>query len=226
MKKILFALLFVALVSSAAMAQLMLGVSGALHMDKKLGAKDISQRFQDGEGIFYGPLIEIVGKNLGVGIAGNVSFYSLDQNFYDNSGNLLYSKSFKMTDYDLTAYLMYHLFGGKAFLDPFGEFGGGIVATGFQNDSDNQQYNPYDSKFLMASYYWYAGLGLGVNLGPIGIFGKFSFNYPIKKDFQTNLKPSYGGGSTTLYPYGYDEVLYPNGYLAKYRFTLGAKLIL
>jgi hypothetical protein len=223
MKKFLVALLFVAVIASGSFAQLMIGLSGALHMDERLTAEEINARFKSGDGIFYGPTIEIAGRHLGVGVTGNVSSYDRDVTFDSYLGPI--TQTFKFTDYDLTLYLSYHLFGGRAFLDPFGEFGGGVLAMGFAEDADNEAYNPYDGNFLMANYYWYAALGLGLNLGPIGVFGKFSFNYALKNaDYKANWRGT--ETETTLYPYGYDEVLFPNGYLPKYRFTAGVKLIL
>ncbi len=236
MKKFIFALLFVALIGgSGAFAQLMFGVSGDLHMDTQLQASDIKARFDSGEGIFYGGFIEIAGKHLGVGVSGNLSNYtgSIDNNF--TYQNVVYPFSIvdqKLVDYDFTLYLSYHLFGARKFLDPFGEFGGGILATSFQTQSDLDTI-PWESPFLAASYYWYAALGLGVNLGPIGVFGKFSFNYPIKTPYDSTFKTTDAqgnatglSGSTTLGPYGYDAVLFPDGYLPKFRFTAGVKLIL
>jgi hypothetical protein len=235
MKKILVALLFAAVIGTGAFAQLMIGVSGALHMDESLTAKQIADRFDKGDGIFYGPSIEIAGKHLGFGFAANISYYERDATFIvvDPTdifyfGQAEYVPGAKFADYDLTLYLSYHLFGARAFLDPFGEFGGGLLATGFENDSDSQRYNPYSGSFFAASYYWYAVLGLGVNLGPIGIFGKFAFDYPLKKAFQDTFKSELDSTGTKqdLYAYGYDEILYPDGYLPKFRFTAGVKLIL
>jgi hypothetical protein len=222
MKKIFIALLFVVLVTSGAFAQLMIGLSGALHMDTKLSGSEISDRFQQGDGIFYGPSIEYVGKNFGVGFAGNFSFYKRDVTFTD--GGYTWSRSMGFTDYDMTLYLSYHALGGHAFLDPFGELGGGLLATGFTDSADRDTYSPYDGSFLFASYYWYAALGCGVNLGPIGIFGKFSFNYPFAGSYRTTWRNT--DVKTDLYPYGYDEVLFPDGYLPKFRFTIGAKMFL
>jgi hypothetical protein len=224
MKKLLIALLLAALVSTGAFAQLMIGLSGALHMDNQLTSQEIKDRFEQGDGIFYGPFIEIAGRHLGIGVTGNVSNYERLVEFTDGYTHASYWQTMKLTDYDLTLYLSYHLFGGHALLDPFGEFGGGILATGFKDSADRDAYNPYDGDFFMASYYWYAALGLGVNLGPIGVFGKFSFNYPTSSAFKDTWKGT--DIETDLYPYGYDQTLFPDGYLPKYRFTAGIKLIL
>ena len=229
MKKLLVALLLVAVIASGAFAQLMIGVSGALHMDQ-FSATEIKNSFQTGDGVFYGGQIEIAGKHLGLGFTANVSSYTVATyvQAYDSNGAPVglpvYQPAMKFMDYDMTLYLSYHLFGARAFLDPFGEFGGGILATGFADAADSTLYRPYDGSFFTASYYWYGALGLGINLGPIGIFGKFAVNYPIKSSFQANWKGT--NVKTDLYPYGYDWFLYPNGYLPKFRFTAGVKLIL
>lgn len=227
MKKILIALLFAALVTGGAFAQLMIGLSGALHMDERLSPSQIGQRFQNGDGIFYGPTIELAGRHFGIGVAGNLSYYTQDVSFTatDSYGvDHHWSQAMKFTDYDLTLYLSYHVFGARKFLDPFGEFGGGILATGFTDSADKDAYSPYSGSFLFASYYWYAALGLGVNLGPIGLYGKFAFDYPFRGAYQDTWAGT--GVKTDLYPYGYDAVLFPDGYLPKYRFTAGIKLIL
>jgi hypothetical protein len=229
MKKTLTALLFAVLISSGAFAQLMVGLSGALHMDSKLSGHEIRDRFRQGDGIFYGIQAEFVGRHMGVGLTGNFSSYDREATFLDYTDASIDTKTFGFTDYDLTLYLSYHLFGGHAFLDPFGEFGGGVLASGFKDSADTDIYNPYDSSFLMASYYWYAALGLGVNLGPIGVFGKFSYNYPIRSNYKADWNTDLTGysGETELYPYGYDgSALFENGYLPKFRFTAGVKLIL
>jgi hypothetical protein len=226
MKKLLIALLLAALVSTGAFAQLMIGLSGALHMDNQLTSQEIKDRFEKGDGIFYGPTIEIAGRHFGVGVTGNMSSYERDVAFVNLNTTLVDTFTAKLTDYDLTLYLSYHLFGGHALLDPFGEFGGGILATGFKDSTVRDTYNPYEGDFFLASYYWYAALGLGVNLGPIGVFGKFSFNYPTNSAFKDKFKGT--DTETELYPYGYDGIIFTgdNGYLPKYRFTAGIKLIL
>jgi hypothetical protein len=232
MKKLGIALLFAVLLSSGAFAQLMIGVSGALRMDTQLSTSEIKDRFDKGEGIFYGASIEIAGKHLGLGVAANMSYYDQYENiptigYYSGQSYSVNSGLMSMVDYDITLYLSYHLFGARKIIDPFGEFGGGLLATGFANSSDNDAYNPYDSAFFMAKYYWYAGFGLGLNLGIIGVFAKLAYNYPLAKKYETNFQKSIaGGGSAELYPYGYDSVLFPDGYVPKYRLTLGAKLIL
>jgi len=219
MKKILIVLVLVSLVATGAFAQLVFGVTGALHMDEKLSSAQIQQRFQDGEGIFYGPFAEIIFGNLGIGLAGNFSFYEGTGLIQPYNVNITGKR---MMDYDVTLYLSYHLFGGRSFLDPFGEIGGGVIATTFA-DSNDQDLIPWDGP-LLANGYWYAAIGLGINLGGLGIFGKFSYNHRVDKPVTADMKPTFGTGTQDLPGYGFDSVLFPNGYLPKYRFPLGAKL--
>ncbi|HUX37406.1 MAG TPA: hypothetical protein VMV44_05835 [Rectinemataceae bacterium] len=223
MKKLVIVLAFASLVAGGAFAQLMFGATGDLHMDTTMSASDISNSFQTGENIFYGPFAEIAFGKLGLGVAGTFSFYT------DN---------FTMTqwmDYDVNGYLSYHLFRARAFLDPFVHIGFGYMATDYANSSDKDAYvvlNPYTSSSsdpISASLYWNAALGLGVNLGPLGVFGQLSYNFPIAKHL-TGTDSS--GNSYDIPYYGYYD---PNAYgglggiveyVPKYRFTLGAKLIL
>lgn len=221
MKKFLAVFLLVAVVGTGAFAQITLGVSGALHMDSQLSASDIQARFAKGEGIFYGPFVEVIFGNLGLGLNANLSFYtgagSLSPYMVDITG-------IPMVDYDIDLYLSYHLFGGRAFLDPFGEIGFGVMATTFASEA-NQAVIPWDGP-LLASSYWYGALGLGINLGGIGIFGKFAYNNLLPTPVSAEWKAGQGTGETELPGYGYDTVLFPNGYLPKYRVTFGVKLIL
>ncbi|MBL8966416.1 MAG: hypothetical protein JNG85_05350 [Spirochaetaceae bacterium] len=221
MKKFFAVFLLVAVIGTGAFAQITLGVSGALHMDSQLSASQIQDRFAKGEGIFYGPFVEVIFGNLGLGLNANLSFYT-------GAGSLApYGASIdgiQMLDYDVDLYLSYHLFGGRAFLDPFAELGFGVMATTFASETD-QAIIPWDGP-LLASSYWYGALGLGINLGGIGIFGKFAYNNAIPTPVSAEWKPAYGTGQTDLPGYGYDAVLFPNGYLPKYRVTFGVKLIL
>ncbi len=227
MKKLFTLGLLAILLSSGAFAQLYVGASGALHMDEKLTAAQISERFQNGDGIFYGPFAEIIFGHLGVGLAANFSVYERDVYAY-NFTTLTYDTLLaeKLVDYDVVLYASYHLFKDKPFLDPFGELGFGMLATDFASDASKTAYNPFEDSPLMASSYWYAGMGLGINLGGLGIFGKFSFNQPVFDPVTATYRADLGGGEVMLDPYGYDWWLFPDGYLPKFRFTLGAKIAL
>lgn len=219
MKKFVALLALITVVGVGAFAQITFGMSGALHMDEKLSASQIQDRFSKGEGIFYGPFAEVVFGKLGIGLGANLSFY-------EGEGVLpLYSinvTGVPMLDYDVNLYLSYHVFGGRAFLDPFGELGLGIIGTTF-GEEVNQDQIPWDGP-LFGSGYWSGSLGLGLNLGIVGVFGKFSFNHMLDKPLEYDLKS--GTGKVGIPGYGYDPVLFPNGYLPKYRFTVGAKILL
>jgi hypothetical protein len=196
-KKLVVVLALAALVAVGASAQLVIGVSGALPLwSQPQNAQQISTAFQTGNGIYYGGFVEIIMHKVGIGA-------SLNTTTYDD--NLSYSGKDRVLDEDL--YLSLHLFGGRAFLDPFGELGVGAMGTIF--DGDSWAY----SDWIDGSYYWYAALGLGINLGPIGINAKFAWNnnigamssVPSGEPFGTNLQ---------------------TGGLPLFRFTLAAKLIL
>lgn len=218
MKKFVALLALITVVGVGAFAQITFGMSGALHMDEKLTASQIQDRFSNGEGIFYGPFAEVIFGKLGIGLSANMSFYTSTSDLQPYGGLIGY----EMMDYDVNFYLSYHLLGGRSFLDPFAELGAGIIATDFANDSDRALV-PWDGP-LLGSGYWSGTLGLGVNLGIIGIFGKFNYNHMIDKPLEYDLKS--GTGKVGIPGYGYDSVLFPNGYLPKYRFTVGAKILL
>lgn len=214
MKKLVAVLLFASLLAGGAFAQLMFGVTGDLHMDTKMSASDIQKSFESGENIFYGPFAEIAFGRLGIGVAGTFSFYTD------------YNTNIEFTDYDVAGYLSYHLFKAKSFLDPFGHIGMGYIASDFANSSDKTYYGYQDNGDpISASLFWYAALGLGVNLGPLGVFGQFDYNFPIQKHLQGTDSL---GSSYDIPYYGYFDTNTNTivEYVPKYKFTIGAKLIL
>jgi len=221
MKKLAIALLLSSLIAGGAFAQVMLGVTGNLHMDTQMSAKEIADQFHDGSNIFYGPFVEIAFGRLGIGVEGDFTFWN---DFYLGD----------METYDVAGYLSYHLFKARAFFDPFAQLGFGYIANDYTSSNPNKNsgyasYNP-----LNASLYWFGALGLGLNLGPIGIFGKMSYNNRIQQ--QLNMKDSSGNdvtdpttGEVLKVPY-YGPFDSSTGLFGDYvpamRFTLGAKLIL
>jgi hypothetical protein len=201
-KKILVAAVLAAAVGSGAFAQLMLGVSGALYMDTTNGvtASQIADQFKSGENIWYGGFVEIAGKHIGLGLSFNTS--------------AAYTDILDVTwhNYDAAFYLAYHLFGARAFLDPLAELGVGALA----------QINDTSSNIATGTGYWYGALGLGINLGPIGIFGKFAYDFKLAQ----HLTQTDEAGNKYDVPYYQAYDLSGDGYLPNFRFTLGAKLIL
>ena len=224
MKKLVAVLALASVLTGGAFAQLMFGVTGDLHMDTSLTSQQILDQFKAGDNIFYGPFVEIVFGNLGIGVTGTFSFF--DEKFYDFNG---YLQSEPMMVYDVAGYLSYHLFGGHAFLDPFGELGLGFIAKDYATAANDPDLN----NPMMASVFWYGALGLGINLGPIGVFGKFAYNNALK--YQLDLVDANGktmsdgmGGVLKVPYYGTaDPFTYIiSQYVPAARVTFGAKIIL
>jgi len=209
-KRVIAVLALVALVGAGAFAQLAIGMSGALYSDTSMSAHEAADQFQEGEGIFYGPFIELGLDKLALGLSGNFSFYSEDFSFAQDGSYMM-----KMVDYDIALYIQGHLLGYKSPLDPFLEAGLGVMAKDFaENDPDDD--NP-----LQGTKYTQLGFGLGLNVGPLGIFTKILYMFPmgpIEGDY--NLYDAAGNvvGTAT---YTVDD--YP---LKKLKIFLGAKLIL
>ena len=65
----------------------------------------MADRFQKGDGIFYGAFVELLGRKAGLGLAFNASFDA--------------AWGAEMVDMDITGYLNYHLFKTTSFIDPF-----------------------------------------------------------------------------------------------------------
>jgi hypothetical protein len=216
MKKLVAVLILASLLAGGAFAQLMFGVTGDLHMDTAMSSQAIIDQFQSGDNIFYGPFVEIVFGKLGIGVAGTFSFWS---------DPLL---AMDMMTYDVAGYLSYHLFGGHAFLDPFGEIGAGYIASDYATSSQD----PDPNNPMSASVFWYGALGLGINLGPLGVFGKLAYNNALK--YQLDMMDNSGNkmldanGATKVPYYGtYDPVTNTfTEYVPAMRFTIGAKIIL
>lgn len=197
MKRKFFAVLVLAaLVAAGASAQLVIGVSGALPMDTNDASyQQVADQFKSGQGVFYGAYAEVIMHRVGIGFSVNT------MTMYDYYFDLL------MDIIDADLYVSYHLFGGRALLDPFAELGYGVIGSQWDTGTD----------WVDASYYWYAALGLGVNLGPVGVSAKFAYNY------QMNKTPELADGSPAP-AFGY--YLFGYQYLPPYRVTIAAKLIL
>lgn len=216
MKKIFLALAMVALITTAAFGQIVIGVTGNQYVFEDIDGNipslsEVFDDFQDGLGTYWGLFGEIILGKLGFGVAFN--YQDVPNFYYDEYGSTeIYEE---MWSYDVNLYLSYHLFGGRAFLDPFLQGGFGINAYDFKNADDKNDMNslgPDDP--LFASAYWDFGAGLGLNLGGIGIFVKGAFIVPME------------GALTGTDYYGNEYDIMPWYLNGDFKYTFGAKLIL
>lgn len=206
-KKIIALVAIAAMAATGAFAQLALGLSGSLYTDENLTRDQVIEQFQDGTGVFYGPFVELGLGKLGLGMAANFSFYEYD---YFGAGF-----DVPLMEYDVNLYMQAHFFGYAAFLDPFLELGFGTMGFDFQDTEEFPDPDPENP--LAASNYWQAGLGLGLNLGPLGAFVKVLYMFDL------------GAAEMTYYYWdGFDWVEdtapgepYP---LRKMKVTIGAKI--
>jgi hypothetical protein len=202
-KRLMASFVLIALVATGAFAQLAIGVSGALYSDSEQSANDIIKLYQEGDGVFYGPFIELGLGKLAVGLSANFSFYQTDIG--------------EMMDMDFAGYLQAHLFRYKSFFDPFLEAGIGQMSTDYANSAEDTD----DKNPLVATNYWYAGAGLGINLGGLGFFFKGLYNFELGDPAVGKYQVDDGNGSITTVEY--DIAAYP---LKNLRFLLGLKFIL
>jgi hypothetical protein len=181
MKRIVLGLVMVGLVSVGAFAQLTFGVSAVQYYPENPDGTmpSVQQAWEDfktGDNMYYGGTAEIIFSKLGLGFSFNYS------PSFDDNGDPIDDQY----AYDANGYLAYHLFGGRAFIDPILQAGFGVMAYDY---SDKEAYiaagNYADQDDpLSASLYWDAGLGLGVNLGPVGIYAKVMFNTIIPDSYK------------------------------------------
>ena len=205
-KLLIFAVLITFAASGAFALNLTVGLNGALYMDDNeyVTWDEKVDAFKDGEGVYYGLMVELLGDQVGIGANYFASVY--DSTFGE-----------EMIDMDLNLGLSYHLFGSVSVLDPFGEVGVGFIAKDYA-DSDMQDVN--GDAPLTAMKYWYAGVGAGINLGSIGIFTKFLYHFnlgaPTVEDEFYDID-----GNPIFVEYTLEEYS-----LKPYKFVLGAKIIL
>lgn len=88
---------------------------------------------------------------------------------------------YDMMDADFNLSMAYHIFGSKAFLDPFVEGGIGVITKNINNaydDTGTEVYNgpPFP---VQGATYWQGGVGLGLNLGKFGFFSKLQYHAPF-----------------------------------------------
>lgn len=163
-KTIILAALLAVLAGGSAWGQLAVGGTGAVFANLEDSPEDVVAMFENGEGIFYGPFVEIGLGKLAIGAALNFSVYEE----YD------WFTPTEMIYYDINAYLQGHMFKYKSFLDPFVEAGLGLIAKDYLNEEDDLDLeNP-----LLATAYFQVGGGLGINLGSLGAFVKVLYMIP------------------------------------------------
>lgn len=226
MKKLLAILAMGALVATGAFAELTLGISGVQYYQEDENGnlpslQEAWKDFQEGTGVYYGGFAEILGRHWGLGLAFN---YDPLQDGIDPITGAPNPYGDFMS-YDVNLNLSYHLFGATAFLDPFVEVGFGMTAFDYQNkDELNNDYliAPFidDDDPLYASAYTTVGLGLGLNLKPIGVF--FKANWCKEgKDF---VKGTYDDDYPEPFFAGTEYYIEP-WFVMPFRWTFGAKLI-
>jgi hypothetical protein len=163
MKRTFALALGIALIAATGVwAQLAIGATGAVYATGGTPTESIVDDFKNGEGVFYGPLIEIGMRNMALGASFNWSKYT---EYFGATPK-------EMIDWDLNGYVQGHLFGYKAAIDPFLEAGFGMMAKDYADPVDAGD-DP-----LLAVKYFQAGAGLGINLGALGVFAKVLYMIP------------------------------------------------
>lgn len=213
MNKRLIAVLAILTVAAAgAFAQIGLGLNAAIYSDTGMPLDEFGDRLRNGEGVFYGPFIELAFGKTALGLSGNFSFYQEDWSFAQDGTFMI-----GMMDFDLSLYAQGHLISYRSFLDPFLEVGLGVMGKDYA-DEDIQ--DPSDDP-IMATTYFQAGAGIGLNLGGLGIFIKGLYLFPLgtlegETTYWDPLLPGWRYDT-------YDITAYP---LRRLKLIAGAKIIL
>jgi len=172
-KRLILAFGVFAFVATGAFAQITFGLTGVQYYQEDAngdlpGLGEAWDDFKDGTGVYGGGFVELILDDMGIGL-------SFNQQTYDDPE---YSAA-TMWNYDVNVYAAYHLFGGRAFLDPFLQAGLGVIAYDFK-DRDAAKAAGYIDLLsedpLYGSAYFDFGLGLGVNLDHVGVFFKAMWN--------------------------------------------------
>jgi hypothetical protein len=203
MKKIFLAFALILVVTVGAFAQISLGVTAAQYSSEPIPLKDAWSTFtgdnQDAA-LFWGGFGEIAFGKLGFGLSFNA--WDVDEDFWV---------------YDVNFYAIQHLFGARAFLDPFIQIGFGINAL----DVKDPSMNTYDNQLtggpndpLGGAAYWDLGAGLGLNLGSLGIFFRGMYVFPFE------------GALVGEDWYGNEYEIFPIDLFGNFKWTFGAKIIL
>ncbi len=208
-KRVFAAIAILTVAAAGAFAQIGLGLNAAIYSDTKMSMSEFSSRLREGEGVFYGPFIELALGKTALGLAGNFSFYEEDWSYAQDG-----SFPVPMVDFDLTLYAQGHLIKYRAFLDPFLEAGLGVMGKDYA--SDDPSVDPDPDNPIMATTYFQAGGGLGLNFGGLGIFIKGLYLFPLGT-VEGTYYDEFGAPQT------YDLATYP---LRRLKLIAGAKIIL
>ncbi len=205
MKRTLLVLAIVALLTTGAFGQIVLGITGVQYYEKDASGNlpTLSQAwddFKDGTGVYWGGYGELILHKLGLGLSFN------QQTFSDPIPAL------DMWNYDVNFFLSYHILGGRSFIDPFLQAGIGEMAYDYKDKAAAaaELSTSFTEDPLFASIYYDFGFGLGINLGGIGIFAKGMWNV------QSNEPITAQDNYTTLFPWP----------VMPFKWVFGAKLIL
>src|SRR6056297_2096491 len=183
-RTVILLLLLTVVVSGVCAVDFSLGFSGALYMSDEqfdsASGRSILDRFEDGEGIFYGVNGEILFDQCALRLYTYFSFYEFEYTL--NSGSN--TGRFEMMDVDVNYSLSYHFFKARSVLDPFAEFGAGVISSNVNAvyEDGTQIYGPDfddDPFMILGTEYVFAGLGLGLNLGDLGLFSKLQYHTPV-----------------------------------------------
>jgi hypothetical protein len=215
MKKIFLALAMVMIVTTGAFSQVSLGVSVAQYSE---GAIPLLEAWENVTGdsdveamLFWGGFGEIAFGKLGFGLSFNV--WDLQDNDVPELDTWLY---------DANIYAINHLFGARAFIDPFIQVGFGIYAFDQKNSEFKSDYltsmsgGPEDP--IAGSGYWDVGAGLGLNIGSIGIFVRGMYTFLLDGYLEGT---NWDGNPYDIYPIDFVIDQWGN-----FKWTFGAKLIL
>ncbi|MCF7913841.1 MAG: hypothetical protein K9L66_01595 [Spirochaetaceae bacterium] len=184
-RTVILLLLLTVAVGGALAVDFSLGFSGALYMSDEQfdnsSGRSILERFGNGEGIFYGVNGEILFDQWALGLYTYFSFYEFEYTYFDSTYK---SGRFEMMDVDVNLSLSYHFFRARAVLDPFAEFGAGVISSNVNAvyEDGAQIYGSASDEeplMILGTEYVFAGLGLGLNLGDLGLFTKLQYHTPV-----------------------------------------------
>lgn len=171
-KRLILAFGVFAFVATGAFAQITFGLTGVQYYEKDPVTGDLPglgeawDDFWDGNGVYGGAFVELILDDVGIGL-------SFNQQTYEDA----VTSDLDMWNYDVNVYMAYHIFGGRAFLDPFLQAGLGMQGYDYKDKDAARVYYPLLSDDpLFGSAYFDFGLGLGVNLDHVGVFFKAMWN--------------------------------------------------